>query len=154
MAPTLRRGPLSAGLAVIAASLLLGVLLHCGGGAPADESATSFSFDDVTVSSPELPVAVDSVRGTVRDGYIDWSCLLRCRRPEGCHADLRLTVRYLGPGGADEIVFHGSMDVAEGSRARFGGVQRPARRVDGITGVEVQVLRAFAPGDPVPTPEL
>jgi hypothetical protein len=154
MASAARGRPLSAGLAVVAAAALMAALLSCGDRTPADEDAGSFSFDDLTTASPELPVAVDSVRGTVRDDYTDWVCLLRCRRPDGCHADLRLTVRYQGPEGADEIVFHGTMDVAEGSRARFGGVQRPARRVDRITGVEVQVLRTFEPGDPVPTPEL
>jgi hypothetical protein len=150
-----RRGPLLVGLAVVVLVALVAALLYkCGAGTPTAESPASFSFENLSASSPGLPVAVDVVRGTLRDGYLDWACLLRCRRPEGCHADLRLTVRYRSGGDEAEIVFHGTMDVAEGSRARFGGVQRPARRVEGITGVEVEVLRTFEPGDPVPTPEL
>lgn len=150
-----RRGPLLAGLAVAAVVLVVAVTLwKCGGSRPTAEPAESFSFDAVSTSSSDISVVTDTVRGTSRDGYMDWACLVKCREPEGCHADLRLTIRYDSGGADEEIIFHGTIDVPVGARARFGGVQRPALRVDRIDDVQVEVLRTFRPGDPVPTPEL
>ncbi len=154
MAP--HRGPLVAGLAVATVALLAVVTMwKCGGSQPAtSEPVESFSFDGVATSSPDLPLAADTVRGTFRDDYMDWACLVKCREAAGCHADLRLTVQYRSGPAAKEIIFHGTIDVPVGARARFGGVQQPALRVDGIERVQVEVLRTFKPGDPVPTPEL
>jgi hypothetical protein len=155
MEPASRRRLLLASLAVGAVVALAAVtLVRCNGRPPPAQLPESFSFDDVAAASPDLPLVIDSVRGTLRESYMDWACLLRCEQPEGCHADLRLTVHYESAGAGEQIIFHGTIDLVEGSRARFGGVQRPARPVDRITRVEVEVLRTFQPGDPVPTPEL
>ncbi len=150
-----RRGPLLAGLAVAVGVLVMVLVLwKCGAARPATEQAESFSYDGVATSSPDLPLATDTIRGTLRDGYMDWACLVKCQQPAGCHADLRLTVHYDSGGSAEEVIFHGTIDVPVGARARFGGVQQPVQRVDRIDRVEIEVLRTFKPGDPVPTPEL
>jgi len=149
------RWPVAVGLAVAAVVVVVGVSLwKCGSVEPVVEPVESFSFEGPTTSSRDLPLVTDTIRGTYRDGYMDWACLMKCRKPDGCHADLRLTIHYLSNGATEEIIFHGTMDVPVGARARFGGVQRPAKRVERIERVEVEVLRTFNPGDPVPTPEL
>ena len=117
-------------------------------------AADNFSVDAVRTESPDLDVAADQVRGTLRDGYMEWACLLECREPEGCHADLRVTVHYHSSGSDRQIVFSGQVDVPVGAHARLGRVQRPAVQVDGLDRVVVDVVNWRNPGDPPPTPRL
>jgi hypothetical protein len=96
---------------------------------------------------------VASVRGELHEGYLDWACVIRCKEPSGCSAQLRLTVHYTSAGAAQQITFYGPIDVPMGARARVGGIQRPPHRVDRVDRVEVKVDRTITPGEPVPTPE-
>jgi len=143
-----------AGLAVAATIVvviaLIWLLVSKTGGPPPVES---FTMENVPVDSPRLEVAVDQVRGELRNGYMEWACLVKCLEPDGCHAELVLTAFYLSSGEDQQIVFAGTIDVPSGSRARLGGVQRPPRRVDSVERVEVTVDRLFQAGDPEPTPE-
>lgn len=116
---------------------------------------SGFSFDDVKTSSEELAVEVEQVTGVPHDDYVEWACLLSCREPAGCHADLRVTVFYRSGGDDERIVFTGTMDVPMGARARLTRVQRPPVPVDGVDWVEVRLVaqRDTADGPP-PTPRI
>jgi len=116
--------------------------------------AASFSAAGVPVESPDLAVEVIEVRGDLHEGYMDWVCMVRCQEPGGCRADARATVHYRSGGAAERITLSGPIDVPVGARARLSSVQRPPHRVDSIDKVAVRVVRAFAAGDPVPTPEI
>ncbi|HOC44712.1 MAG TPA: hypothetical protein PKJ99_16985 [Thermoanaerobaculales bacterium] len=146
-------------LLAIAALLVVAVvavlaLRSCRGPAPPATPAASFSASDVPVESPDLPLEVTTVRGELHDGYMDWACLVRCKDPGGCSADLRATVHYRSAGADEQMTLSGPIDVPIGARVRLGGVQRPPRRVDSVERVTIRVVRSFAPGDPVPTPEI
>ena len=110
-----------AGLAVAATIVvviaLIWLLVSKTGGPPPVES---FTVENVPVDSPRLELAVDQVRGELRNGYMEWACLLRCLEPDGCHAELVLTAFYLSAGEDRQIVFSGMVDVPSGSRARLG----------------------------------
>ena len=129
-------------------------LSSCRGRSPAAEAAASFSADDVPTESPDLAVAVTNVRGQLHEGYMDWACLVRCNDPAGCSAELHLTVHYTSAGSPATINFAGPIDVPMGARARLGGIQRPARAVDGVDRVVIEAKRGRAPGDPPPTPRI
>jgi hypothetical protein len=136
-------------VAAVAVVSLRGCPMRSG----SDAAPASFSTDSVPVESPSLAVEVASVGGELHQGYLEWACLLRCKEPSGCSAQLRLTVHYTSAGAAQQITFYGPVDVPMGARARVGGVQRPPRRVDSVDRVEVKVERTITPGEPVPTPE-
>lgn len=138
-----------AGLAVVAS--LAGV--GCRRSSPRGGAAASFEASEVATDSPGIAVEVSSVRGVLHEGYMEWACALRCQEPEGCSAELRLTVHYTSDGSPESIIFSGPIDVPVGARARIGGVQRAPRRVDRVDRVEVAVERRITPGEPVPTPE-
>jgi len=120
---------------------------------PIVSPAASFSAASVPVESPDLAVEVVEVRGDLHEGYMDWVCLVRCQDPGGCRADVRATVFYRSGGAGERITLSGPIDVPVGARARLSSVQRPPHRVDSIDKVAVRVVRTFAAGDPVPTPE-
>jgi hypothetical protein len=141
---------LAAAAAVAVAIAVIWILLFRDG-EPAP--VASFSFENVPVDAASLEVAMDQVRGELRGGYMEWACLLRCLEPDGCHADIVLTVHYRSAGDARQIVFSGTVDLASGARARLGGVQRPPQPVGGVDRVEIAVDRSFRSGDPEPTPE-
>ena len=143
-----------AGLAVAAtlvvAAVVIWLLLFRSDGPP---PVASFTADNVRVDSSSLEVAMDQVRGKLRSGYMEWACLLRCLEPDGCRADVVLTVHYRSSGDARQIVFSGTLDLASGSRARLGGVQRSPQQVDSVERVDVTVDRLLPAGDSVLTPE-
>jgi hypothetical protein len=116
--------------------------------------ASSFSAASVPVESPNLGLEIIEVRGDLHEGYMDWVCMVRCKEPGGCSADVRATVYYRSGGAAERITLSGPIDVPVGARARLSSVQRSPHRVDGIDKVAVRVVRRSAPGDPVPTPEI
>jgi len=128
-------------------------LRACRSPQPPAAPAASFSAANVPVESPDLALEVIEVRGELHEGYIDWVCLIRCKAPGGCSADLRATVFYRSAGSVERITLSGPVDVPIGARARLGAVQRPPRKVDSVERVSVRVVRTFRSGDPVPTPE-
>lgn len=138
-------------LAVVVAAVL--ALRACRERAPAGAQAASFSFEDVPTASPDLDVEVASIRGELHEGYMEWACLVRCKDPDGCGAELRLTVHYASAGKPQRVTFSGDMDVPLNARARMGGIQRPPVPVDGVERVDVVVKRRITAGEPVPTPE-
>ena len=145
-------------LAVIGALLAVGLLVvvgmrACRSPQPPAAPAASFSAATVPAESPELGLEVVEVRGELHEGYMDWACLVRCKDPGGCRADVRATVHYRSGGSAQRITLSGPIDVPIGARARLGAVQRPPHRVDSVEKVAVRVVRTFRAGDPVPTPE-
>ena len=136
----------------------LAVLLLLVPGCRKDESRSgisAFSFNGIGTSSEELAVDVEQVSGVPRDDYLEWSCLLSCRQPEGCHADLRVTVFYRSGGESRDIVLTGTVNVPVGARARLTRVQRPPVPVDGVDRVEIRLTarRDTADGPP-PTPRI
>lgn len=141
-------------LAIMAALALAYVSLSaCRGRSGGGDVPASFSVENVATESPALAVEVTAVRGELHEGYVEWACLIRCEDPDGCSAQLRVTVHYTSAGKHEQITFSGPMDVPLGARARVGGVQRPPRPVDSVDRVEVKVERTITPGEPVPTPE-
>jgi hypothetical protein len=140
--------------ALLAIALLAVVGMRvCRSPQPLAAPAASFSAANVPVESPDLALEVIEVRGELHEGYIDWMCLIRCKAPGGCSADLRATVFYRSAGSVERITLSGPVDVPIGARARLGAVQRPPRRVDSVERASVRVVRTFRSGDPVPTPE-
>ena len=147
--------PLLAIAALLIVALVVVVALRASRRSPrpAASPAASFSTASVPVESPDLALEVVEVRGDLHEGYMDWVCLVRCKAPEGCRADLRATVFYRSGGATERITLSGPVDVPIGARARLSSVQRPPHRVDGVDKVSVRVVRRFTAGDPVPTPE-
>ena len=136
----------------------LGAVVVLSSGCRKDEprsKVADFSFDGVKTSSEELAVEVEQVTGVPHDDYVEWACLLSCREPAGCHADLGVTVFYRSGGDDERIVFTGTMDVPMGARARLTRVQRPPVPVDRVDWVEVRLVaqRDTADGPP-PTPRI
>lgn len=142
-------------VAVLLAVAVAGVLSlrACRVQRAVSEQAASFSAENVPTSSPDIAVEASAVRGELHPGYMEWACLLRCKDPAGCSAELRLAVHFTSAGEPAKIVFTGTMDVPMGARARIGGLQRPPRPVDSVERVEVLLKRRITPGEPVPTPE-
>jgi hypothetical protein len=116
--------------------------------------AEDFLVESVRTESADLDVTVQQVRGTVREGYLEWACLLQCQEADGCRAELRVTVHFESHGETRQIVFTGRIDADSGGRAQLGRVQRPPTRVDAIDRVTIDVLSRRQPGDPPPTPRL
>ena len=74
----------------------------------------SFDIDGVTVSSPDLAVGDALVRGTVYPEYTDWSCVLECREPEGCYAEVLLTITYRSDREELKVKLGGRFEAATG----------------------------------------
>jgi hypothetical protein len=145
---------LIASVAVAAVVVSAMVLQGCRRTSSGSAAAASFSFDDVPADSRGLAVEVAGIRGELHTGYIEWACLLTCKNPAGCDADLQLTIHYTSTGTAETITFAGPIDVPMGARARVGGVQRPPRAVDAINSVEIEAKPRHRPGEPAPTPRI
>jgi hypothetical protein len=143
-----------AGLAVVATIVaLIAIIWWLLAGSREPPPVESFRVEEVPVDSPQLELAMDEIRGELRDGYMEWACLVRCLEAAGCRADIVLTIHYTSSGEKRQILFSGMVDVPSGSRARLGGVQRAPWRVDSVQRVEVIVDRLYRRGDPPPTPE-
>jgi hypothetical protein len=110
--------------------------------------------DSVKTESSDLDVKVAQVRGTLREGYMEWACLLQCADEDGCRAAVRATVHFESSGEPKEIVINGQLDAPQGGRTQLGRVQRPPVRVDDVDRVVIDVVGRRAPGDPPPTPRL
>jgi hypothetical protein len=112
----------------------------------------TFSVSDVPVESPELSIDVGTVKWTHHPDYTDWSCLIECRESSGCHAEVQLVVDYISNGKRERLTLGGRLDAAQGEISRIGRAQRPPVRVDRVERVSLEVLEAFRPGAPTPTP--
>lgn len=144
-----RRALLIGGALLLAA--LVALLLWRGRSvAPSPQIPSGFEHERVAVQSPDLGLDVVRVRGEHGNRATDWICELRCREPDGCHAELRITVHYRS--GADDrtISFVGVIAAAAGEQAVFGGVQRPPEMVDDVERVEVRVQQRLDPERPTP----
>ena len=120
-------------VAVIVAVLLVTVLLWRGrGNEPAVTPETIGDFDagDVVLKSPELDVALLSVRGTVHSEYTDWAFVLECRERAGCHAELQLEVGFVSGGEKQLLGLTGVVDAKRGETMRIARIQRPAVAID------------------------
>ena len=108
----------------------------------------SIPVEEVPVQSPDLDVELRAMRGTVRDGYTDWMCLLECREREGCRADVTVKVEYRSLGKPLQLTLGGRLAGDGGEIMRLGRVQRPPVEVDGIDRVTITVLRVYAANEP------
>lgn len=106
---------------------------------------------EVALSSPDLEVILVGMRGTVHPDYTDWACLLECREPKGCRADVRMTVEYRSAGQPQKLVIDGRLNGAPGEVMRVGRVQRPPVTVDAIDRVSMTVLQVHRADAPRPT---
>ena len=144
--------------AVVAVAVLAAVLVWRGcrhdaplpSGPPAD-----FADDSVTLVSPDLELELVSVRGLVHPAYTDWACLLVCRERRGCHADVKLEIRYRSDGEDQTLSIAGRLEGEPGETMRLGRVQRPpvaVDRVERVTVTSVVPVTPAVPGAPRPTP--
>ena len=119
---------------------------------PAPISKEAFTADDVPVTSPDINVGVGVVRWKHHPGYTDWACLIECRESDGCRAEIQLVVDYVSSGESKRLTLGGRLDSTYGETVRIGRAQRPAVVVDRVDQVTVDVLAAYHPGVPKPTP--
>jgi hypothetical protein len=109
----------------------------------------SFAVDSVPVDSPDLEVGPAVVRATSYRGYTDWACLLECLEPEGCRAEVRLVLDWVGEGAGGRMIVTGAVDAEPGETMRIGRVQRPPvagfDRVDRLALEVTRLIRADAP---------
>jgi hypothetical protein len=114
--------------------------------------AADFSAQDVLLDSPDLDVALVSVDGTAKTGYTDWACLLECRERRGCRAGVRIRIEYLSDGQPELLFLSGVLNGEKGEVMRLGRPQRPATAVDEVVKVTLEVVSAYRPDAPRPTP--
>jgi len=119
-----------------------------------DDAPQTFDSGGVSVVSPELAVGDAQVRGTVYSDYTDWSCIFECSEPEGCQAEVQLTITYLSQGTELFVKIGGRLDAAMGESVRLGRAQRPPTRVDKVKLVTLEVMATHRPGGPRPTPRI
>ncbi len=143
-------------IAAVGIAIVVALLVWRAGrdGRGAGGESPSFDIGSVPVTSPELAVSDALVRGTVYPEYTDWSCVLECREPEGCHVEVMMTIVYRS--GADElrVKLGGRFDAAMGEGMRLARAQRPPTSVDEIERVELEVAGTYRPGAARPTPRI
>jgi len=109
----------------------------------------SFAVDSVPVDSPDLEVGPAVVQATSFRGYTDWACLLECLEPEGCRAEVRLVLDWVGEEGGGRMIVTGAVDAEPGETMRIGRVQRPPvagfDRVERLALEVTRLVRADAP---------
>jgi hypothetical protein len=138
----------------VAAVLVVAIIMQRGcRRAPAQGpvEVRAFSFDNVSVESPELAVGPAVVHADSYRGYTDWACLLECREPEGCHAEVRLVLDYSGGGATGRLMVTATLDASQGETMRIGRTQRPpAAAVEKVDRAELEVVRRMGPDAPTP----
>jgi hypothetical protein len=112
--------------------------------------ATGFAASEVAIDSPEIKLELTDARGVVSGDVMRWTCSFVCREPEGCHADLAVTVNYSAGGTARSIGIGGTIDVGSGDPWSVSVVQRPPDQVDTVDLVEVVVRHSYGQGAPTP----
>ena len=143
-------------VAAVGVAVLVALLIWrgCRDGRMAADAPQDFGAGGVPVTSPDLAVSDALVRGTVHPDYTDWSCILECREPEGCHAEVQLTITYLSGGDELDVKLGGRLDAAMGETVRLGRAQRPPTAVDEVKLVTLEVATTYRPGGPRPTPRI
>lgn len=143
-------------VAAVGVAVLVALLIWrgCRDGRMAADAPQDFGVGSVPVTSPDLAVSDALVRGTVHPDYTDWSCVLECREPEGCHAEVQLTITYLSGGDEHDVKLGGRLDAAMGETVRLGRAQRPPTAVDEVKLVILEVATTYRPGGPRPTPRI
>jgi hypothetical protein len=143
-------------LAAVGVAVVVALLVWWVGrdGRGAGRDSQTFDVGSVPVSSPELAVSDALVRGSVYPEYTDWSCVLQCLEPEGCHAEVLATITYVSGEDQLEVKLGGRLDAAKGENMRLGRAQRPPASVDQIERVELEVAGTFRSGDARPTPRI
>ena len=116
------------------------------------EAIGDFEIGRALLDSPEIDIALVSVRGTDQTGYTDWAFVFECRETEGCHAELRLEVEYESVGKKSRLGLQGVVDVNLGETMRIARIQRPAVVIDRIDRVTVAVVAPYDPPKSAPTP--
>ena len=149
----LRRGGLAVGLLVLIVILAVVMLWRCGRPGRSRPRVAAFSYTAVALESPDLGLELTEVRGDPIEGSLDWRCVFTCQEPDGCHADVVVSVHFQSGDDARQIQFADTIHVPTGTRFRVGGL-KPPTPIKSIDHVEVRVERRFRPGDPLPTPEL
>jgi hypothetical protein len=115
----------------------------------------SFTIDAVkTECPPGLHVEILDMRGNAHPQYTDWAFTVRCLEPKGCSAESLFRVFYLCGGEEQHLDFAATLMTPDNGETRVVRVQRPPQAVDGISRVEVKLLRAIVEGAPPPTPRL
>jgi hypothetical protein len=143
-------------VAAVGVVIVVGFLIWRAGrdGRGAGGDSQSFDVGTVPIASPELAVSDALIRGTVHPEYTAWSCVFECREPEGCHAEVLMTITYRSGGDELKVKLGGRLDAAAGEKMRLGRAQRPPTTVDEIERVELEVAGTFRPGNARPTPRI
>jgi hypothetical protein len=142
-------------VAVIAAVLLVTVLLWRGCRSEPEvtpETIGDFEAGSVVLRSPELEVALLSVRGSDHAEYTDWAFVFECREAGGCRAELQLEVDYVSGGEKRLLGITGVVDADRGETMRIARIQRPAVAIDRIDRVTVAVVASHDSPTALPTP--
>lgn len=142
-------------VAVIVAGLLATVLLWRGCRSEpevAPEMFGDFAAESVVFDSPELDVALLSVRGTDQTDYTDWAFVFECRERGGCRAELQLLVAFMSEGEERLFGIKGVVDADHGETMRIARIQRPAVAIDRIDRVTLEVVAEAHTPDSSPTP--
>lgn len=100
----------------------------------------SFSVDNVVVDSPDLAVGPATVRGTIHEGYTDWACILECREPAGCNAEIQLIVDFTRAGENQQLVLAGAVAAATGEVIRLDRVEWRQVSADRVGRVRLVVV--------------
>ncbi len=145
------------GLIAVAVAVLLGTVLIVRGcrekpEVVPPEAIGDFEIEKIVLDSPDIDLALLSVRGTAEEGYTDWAFVFECRENRGCRAELRLEIEYESEGEKKRLSIEGLVDVDRGETARLGRIQRPAVVIDRIDRVTVAVVAPYDPPDTAPTP--
>ena len=142
-------------VAVIVAGLLATVLLWRGCRSEPEvtpEIIGDFEAGSVVLHSPELELALLSVRGTDHADYTDWAFVFECRQAGGCHAELQLEVDYVSGGENRRLGINGMVDADRGKTMRIARIQRPAVAIDRIEKVTVAKVAPHDSPTSLPTP--
>jgi len=138
--------------------VVVGLLLWRSDSAPAAPSGPQqlgipedFRFEKARLVSPDLKVELVEIFGTIHNDYTDWACILECRDPDGCHADVQLLVDYRSSGEKKKLVLGGRLDADSGQNMRIGRAQRQPAAVDSIDRVTLTVIEPRRPDSPRPT---
>ncbi len=114
---------------------------------PDDDEPAHFRFADLQVTSPDLAVAAPEVRGLIRSDYSSWVVVLRCAEPEGCAGEFSVDVTYHTGGERKLLSIVSRCDALNGGELRFEGLQDPPTPIDGIEGLDFNVLERRIPGE-------